>query len=123
MIGKDELRNFKKMWTWLSGYPAHDRDYYMKYVVKLDKMWVNSCPLSNNNSAEDCDGCKMLWSSSKGTLCTDPDAPVYKWKTAERQQSDDRSFYASKAAVLAMKNLRGLESGTARTVLRRSTVQ
>jgi len=72
MIGRDELNNFKKMWTWLSGYPAHDREYYMKNVAKLDKMWLNSCPLSNKSEDKNCDGCKMLWKSNKGTLCTDP---------------------------------------------------
>jgi len=120
MIGKDELRNFKKMWTWLSGFPAHDREYYMKYVVKLEKNWVNSCPLSNSSTAKDCSGCKMLWSSKKGTLCSDPDAPLYKWITAAREQPDSRSFYASQVAVLAMKYARYQEHSASRTVLRRA---
>ena len=107
MIGKDELTNFKKMWTWLCGYPAHDREYYMEHVVNLGKGWVNSCPLSNKTEEKECDGCKELWVSDKGTLCTDPRAPLYKWKNTARHYPDYRSFYASQTAVLAMKFLQG----------------
>lgn len=103
MIGRDELRNFQQMWTWLSGYPAHDREYYINHVVKLDKAWVNSCPLCNNSTERDCDGCKMLWESKSGNLCTDPESPVFKWKHTDRVWSDERTSYASRAAVLAMK--------------------
>lgn len=110
MIGRDELTNFKKMWTWLSGYPAHDREYYMKNVAKLDKMWLNSCPLSNKSENKNCDGCKILWKSNKGTLCTDPGAPVHMWNTTEIDYPHDRAFYASQAAVLAMKAIRSLEA-------------
>ena len=106
MTGKDELLNFKKMWTWLCGYPAHDREYYMEHVAKLNKHWINSCPLSNESEESDCDGCKILWSDGNGTLCSDPQAPLYKWKNTERHFPDDRSFYASKVAVLAMNVLR-----------------
>jgi len=108
MIGIDELNNFKKMWTWLSAYPAHDREYYMKHVVKLSKAWVNSCPLSTGSKEKDCDGCKILWDSEKGTLCTDPRAPIYKWENTERHYPDTRSVYASHTAVMAMKYIRGL---------------
>ena len=107
MTGRDELNNFKKMWTWLCAYPAHDPQYYMKYVVKLSEAWVNSCPLSNKSKEKDCDGCKILWNSEQGTLCTDPSAPIYKWKNTERHYPDDRSFYASQTAVLAMRLLQG----------------
>jgi len=106
MTGKDELTNFKKMWTWLCSYPAHDCEYYMKNVVKLGEAWVNGCPLANKSEEKKCDGCKELWSSDIGTLCTDPDAPLYKWKTTSRSLPDDRSFYASQTAVLAMKCLK-----------------
>ena len=68
MIGRDELTKFKKMWTWLCGYPAHDREYYMKYVVKLDHWWINSCPISNESAEKDCDGCKELWPPGKGYI-------------------------------------------------------
>lgn len=107
MTGRDELLSFKKMWTWLCGYPAHDREYYMKHVVKLERPWVNSCPLSNDSEEKACDGCKTLWKSERGTLCTDPRSPVNKWKVAARHYPDDRSFYASQVAVLALKILRG----------------
>jgi hypothetical protein len=105
MIGKDELVNFKKMWTWLSGYPAHDREYYMKNVVRLDDTWLRSCPLANS-ADEDCDGCRLLWNNENGTLCTDTDSPVYKWKHTSRHQPDDRCYYASHTAVMAMNALR-----------------
>jgi hypothetical protein len=107
MTGKDELLNFKKMWTWLCGYPAHDREYYMKHVIKLERPWVNSCPLSNDSEEKACDGCKILWNSEMGTLCTDPSSPVNKWKVSERHYPDDRSFYASQVAVLAQRSIRG----------------
>lgn len=109
MTGKDELNNFKKMWTWLIGHPAHDRQYFMEHVAKLDKMWPNSCPLANSNKEGDCTGCKMLWKSERGTLCTDSDAPLYKWQTTDRQLPDDRSYYASQIAVLAMRLAHDLE--------------
>jgi len=105
MIGRDELTNFKKMWTWLCGYPAHDREYYIKNVVKLGKAWVNRCPLSNKSEEKECDGCKELWLSCTGILCTDPDAPIYKWKKTAGSFPDDRSFYASQTAVLAVRFL------------------
>jgi hypothetical protein len=119
MKGKEELVNFKKMWTWLVAYPAHDREYYMKHVAKLDEVWGNSCPLSNNMYAENCNGCQMLWDSQDGTLCTDPSAPVYKWNNTERDLPDKRSFYASQIAVLAMKVNRQLERQAESCVLRR----
>jgi hypothetical protein len=107
MTGQNELLNFKKMWTWLCGYPAHDREYYMKHVAKLHETWINSCPLSNESEEKACNGCKMLWDSESGTLCTDPNAPLYQWKNTERNRPDHRSFYASQVAVLAMRVLRG----------------
>lgn len=118
MTRKDELAKFKKMWTWLSGYPAYDREYYMKNVVKLGKAWVNGCPLSNNSEEKKCDGCKELWLSDIGTLCTDPDAPLYKWKNTARSFPDDRSFYASQTAVLAMRFLKRQMAGN-NTIIRR----
>ena len=101
MIGKNDLDNFKKMWIWLYSHPAHDREYYMQHVAKLDDMWDNSCPLSTSPNADDCGGCQILWQSDKGTLCTDPDAPLNKWIKTDRQQPDDRSFYAGHVADLA----------------------
>lgn len=110
MTGQNELSNFKKMWTWLCAHPAHDREYYMKHVEKLQAKWINSCPLSNKSDDTYCDGCKMLWKFEKGTLCTDPSAPLYLWKHTELQRPDDRSFYASQVAVLAMRALNGQTS-------------
>ncbi len=106
MIGKDELLHFKKMWTWLSGYPAHDRAYYIKHVAKLDDTWIRSCPLANNPDENSCDGCRLLWNSENGTLCTDADSPLYKWMHASRHHPDDRVYYASHVAVIGMNALK-----------------
>lgn len=105
MIGKDNLINFKKMWTWLYGYPAHDQKYYMENVATLDELWLNSCPLSNNKG-DDCDGCRAIWQSENGSLCSDPDSPLYKWQATSRQHPDYRCYYASQVAVLAMNAIR-----------------
>jgi hypothetical protein len=105
MIGKDNLINFKKMWTWLSGYPAHDQIYYMEHVAALDKMWLNSCPLANKEG-DDCTGCQAIWDHENGTLCTDPDSPLFKWQNTSREIPDFRSYYASQVAVLGMKAMR-----------------
>lgn len=103
MTGQNEILNFKKMWGWLMGFPAHDQRYYMTHVARLDTRWVNDCPLSNKSEVSKCDGCKMLWKSEQGTLCTDTSSPLYKWKHTDTDHPDDRSYYASQIAVLAMK--------------------
>jgi hypothetical protein len=110
MIGISQLIKFKKMWAWLSGYPAHDRTYYMQHVVVPRENWMNNCPLCNSEHLNNCDGCKFLWQSRQGTLCTDLDSPLYKWRATDIQQPDERSFYASQVAVLALKAIRGLEN-------------
>lgn len=107
MTEKNEVINFKKMWTWLYGYPAHDREYYMKHVARIDERWMNSCPLANTNEVKECDGCKILWKSEKGSLCTDSGSPLYKWQNTDTDHPDDRCYYASQTAVLAMKFLQG----------------
>jgi len=110
MIGNSKLKKFKKMWTWLCGYPAHDRSYYMEYVAVPNENWMNNCPLCNSKTVSNCDGCKLLWDSSRGTLCTDLDSPLYKWRATDMQHPDDRSYYASQVAVLALKALRSLNN-------------
>ena len=110
MLGNNcQLKKFKKMWTWLCGYPAHDTSYYMEHVAVPSANWMNNCPLCNSPVASNCDGCTLLWKSHKGTLCTDLDSPLYKWRATDIQHPDDRSFYASQVAVLAMKAIRSLE--------------
>lgn len=104
MAGKDALIDFKKMWTWLCAYPAHDREYYIKNKIKGSVSWINYCPLCNQTEAKDCNGCEILWDSDRGTLCTDYRGPIYKWNNSAID-SHDRPFYASEAAVLAMKYL------------------
>ena len=107
MTGKNEIISFKNMWAWLYGYPAHDREYYMKHVARLEELWMNSCPLANRSEVKECDGCKMLWKSEKGSLCTDSGSPLYKWQNTDADHPDDRCYYASQTAVLAMKFLQG----------------
>ena len=102
MIGKENLMQFKKMWTWLSAYPAHDQHYYMEHVVELETKWPNSCPLANGTLSE-CDGCSELYQSVNGSLCLDPDSPLYKYLVTSTEYPDFRSYYASKVAVMAMK--------------------
>lgn len=91
-------------------HPAHDREYYTQYVADQAGEWLNNCPLSNNQNPEDCTGCKLLWDSSSGTLCTDPNGPLIKWEDAGKLYPDDRTFYASEVAVLAMNARYQLES-------------
>lgn len=108
MARKEALNDFKKMWTWLCANPAYGPEYYIKNIIKGNKLWINYCPLCNQTKAKDCDGCKILWNSESGTLCTDPLAPIYKWKTTaiDEYESSNRSFYASQAAVLAMRYIK-----------------
>lgn len=121
MKEKDKLRNFKKMWTWLMAYPAHDREYYMKHVARLDEEWINSCPLANNLYVEDCNGCELLWERTQGTLCTDPRSPLHNWLNTERNQPDKRRFYASQLAVMAVNFSRQQERRIERRILRRKS--
>lgn len=103
MIGNDDLGMFEEMWTWLIAFPALDRNYFMEHVVKKDKGWLHNCPLSNNEQLEKCSGCKSLWDSPQGNLCTDTSSPLFKWKNTEKGLPDKRSSYASKISVLAKK--------------------
>lgn len=106
MIDKQTVGNFKKMWTWLCCHPAHDREYYMKHVAKLDRDWVNCCPLSDSSPNRECSAnCKALWVSKQGTLCSDPRSPLLQWANADINYPHDRSFYASQLAVLALKHM------------------
>jgi len=120
MKGKDELTHFKKMWTWLMAHPAHDREYYKQHVADQAEEWHNNCPLSNSKYAENCTGCQLLWDSPQGTLCTDPNAPLYKWEDAGKYQPDKRSFYASQVAMLAIHVSRQLERKIASCKLRKA---
>ncbi|MBT8353681.1 MAG: hypothetical protein KJO60_04100 [Desulfofustis sp.] len=107
MIDKHAMSNLKKMWTWLCCHPAHDREYYMKHVAKLERDWPKCCPLSDSYENQDCSGCcETLWESKQGTLCSDPRSPLVQWANTELEYPHDRSFYASKLAVLAMKHMR-----------------
>ncbi len=121
MTGKDELRRFEKMWTWLSDHPKKDRKYYLKHVVELEEMCLNNCPLSNSKQLEKCSGCQLLWDSTQGNLCTDSGAPLFKWKNTERHQLGKRSSYARKVAALAMKSRSRSKLRTERCSLHRKT--
>ncbi len=106
MTDKTKLDSFKKMWTWLTCHPAHDREYYVKHVARAERDWVNSCPLSNKKPDSDCSGCASLWTSGSGTLCEDPQSPLNKWAFTKVDYPHDRSYYASQLAVLALKHMR-----------------
>ena len=124
MARKEALIRFKQLWFWLCAYPEYDREYYMKNVLKLDEMWNNNCPLSNITRETDCDGCQMIWKSDKGTLCTDPIAPLYQWLNTEKEQPENRAIYASSVAVLAMEFLKdGADHWDMQDVCRKSPVR
>ena len=98
------MEEFQKMWTWLYRHPAHDKRYYVKHVVKADPAWRNDCPLCD--TAEDDSGCKeclKLWDKGKGSLCADPDSPLSRWKSANLNDPNFRSWYAGQVADLAKK--------------------
>jgi hypothetical protein len=119
MTGKSELTSFKKMWTWLIGYPAHDRRYYAKNVAHMENVWINDCPLANDVHIPDCSGCALLWDGRNGNLCCDPEAPVFKWENTAIADPDNRSRYAARVAVLAMQLAKKLERQVERCVVRR----
>ena len=98
----EQLLEFQEMWTWLSEHPAHDRDYYMRYVVKLEHPWPHNCPMSTDPD-KDCDSCALMWNAKNGNLCTDPESPLNKWKTTNVEYPDKRTHYAGQLANLAVK--------------------
>lgn len=94
-----ELKDFQDMWTWLSSHPAHNQDYYMKYVAKLDAPWRGSCPLCHTAEGP-CNNCDLLWKTKSGGLCTDKGSPLNKWRETSVDDPDNRSWYAGRVALL-----------------------
>jgi hypothetical protein len=100
------LKEFMKMWTWLCKHPAHDSKYYVNYVAKPEQAWKNDCPLCALSPAGECKECKTLWDEGHGSLCADPESPLYKWRKALPNDPDIRTWYAGKIVELAGKAIR-----------------
>lgn len=102
MANQQEMLDFMKMWKWLSAHPAHDQEYYMKHVAKLDEAWEKGCPLCH--SAEGvCTNCENLWKTARGSLCQDMDSPLNKWRKTSVDDPDNRTYYANRMATLSMR--------------------
>ena len=109
MYDPERLNEFVAMWRWLSAHPVNDRDYYMKHVLKGGGRWINECPLSDREG-ETCTGCKALWRSKGGTLCSDGASPLRAWQGASIDQPDLRIFYASMVGTLGMQARKCLQA-------------
>lgn len=105
MTTATELRDFQKMWTWLSSHPAHDQEYYMKHVAKLDQPWRGNCPLCHTAEGP-CTNCEALWKTEQGSLCTDKNSPLAKWRKASLDDPDNRTWYANRVAILGQQALK-----------------
>lgn len=105
MATNKELKEFQKMWTWLSSHPAHNQEYYMKHVAKLDTPWKDSCPLCHTAEGP-CRNCEMLWESKHGGLCSDKSSPLNKWRQTSVDDPDNRTWYANRVALLGQKALK-----------------
>jgi len=73
----------------------------LKHVLKGGVSWMNECPFSDREG-ETCSGCKALWRSKGGTLCSDSAPPFRAWQRASIDQPDLRIFYASMVGTLGM---------------------
>ncbi len=102
MTNLQDLQEFQRMWTWLSSHPAHDQDYYMKHVAKLEKPWTKGCPLCHTAKGP-CKDCSILWQSDTGSLCDDEESPMVKWSKTAVEDPDNRTWFANRVAVLAMR--------------------
>ncbi|WP_419174712.1 hypothetical protein [Desulfosediminicola sp.] len=100
-----ELNDFQKMWTWLSSHPAHDQNYYIQHVIRLDTPWKNSCPLCHTDSGK-CRECDPLWQSDSGGLCDDQDSPLSRWQQTSIHDPDNRTWFANRVSLLAMRAIR-----------------
>lgn len=105
MTNLNELQAFQKMWTWLSSHPAHDQEYYMKHVLKLDNPWKDSCPLCHTAQGP-CSNCEALWSTDKGGLCSDKASPLNRWRATSVEDPDNRTWFANRVALLGKKAIK-----------------
>lgn len=105
MERNDALKEFKKMWTWLYKHPAHDNKYYVRHVIKPETAWKNDCPLCALSDGE-CKECGKLWDEGRGSLCSDPESPLSKWRKTHRNDPNYRTWYAGKIVDIADKALR-----------------
>ena len=93
-----------KMWTWLYKHPAHDREYYITHVAKLNQPWKNLCPLCElEKDGEKCSKCLMTEEPQKGTFCSDPESPLNQWKNTATNNPDNRTYFAGKIIAIAKK--------------------
>lgn len=101
MERKEALNEFRKMWIWLYKHPAQDNKYYVNYVAKPIPPWKNNCPLcALSAKGEKCHECKSMWDSGHGSLCTDPDSPLVKWRNSSVEEPDNRTWYAGRIVQL-----------------------
>lgn len=103
----DKAKELLKMWTWLYKHPAHDREYYIAHVAKLDKAWSNSCPFCElEMSGGKCAKCHISGDEMKDTFCCDQESPLSKWKATDVSDPNNRTYYAGEVISVA-KNLKG----------------
>lgn len=100
MLNTQALVEFKNMWTWLYGHPAHDAGYYVKHVAKAEPLWEKNCPICEFSEGA-CRDCLAIYDNGNGNLCDDPDSPMNKWRSAHLGDPDFRTWYAGKIVGLA----------------------
>jgi len=98
----EALNEVCKMWTWLYKHPAHDREYYVTHVAKLDQPWKNYCALGVLEDGK-CPECLMEYEDRNGTFCTDPESPLQKWKETPTDNPDVRTMYSGQIIEIAQK--------------------
>ena len=99
------VNEVEKMWTWLYKHPAHDENYYVKHVARLQKPWKNNCPACDLVEGV-CANCLMAWENQSTTFCTDPESPFRKWQETTLDNPDYRTMYAGDIIALA-RTIRG----------------
>ncbi len=103
------VEEFKKMWIWLYRHPAHDKKYYVRHVARPLNGWRNNCPLCALSANQDCTECLDVWNHGEGTLCEDPNSPLYKWERTHLNDPNDRTWYAGKLIDIADNYLKSKE--------------
>jgi hypothetical protein len=101
MERKNALQEFRKMWIWLYKHPAQDNKYYTSYVAKPKPSWRNDCPLCALSAEGECRECRSMWDTGHGSLCTDPDSPLVKWRKTSVDDPDNRTWYAGRLVEIA----------------------